>query len=87
MCIPPINWHEIVAPVAAGTVVSLLNKFVFNNPDLYNFVCCQQVNNLEHETMDDKRENSGNTIASVDEVRVHHGVPFAHAVTVPHFTN
>jgi len=81
-----IDWHEIIPPVAAGTIVSLLNKWIFNNPSLYNIACCEQINDFEHEVLDDESDNSGRTIASVDTINPH-GVHAVHATVIPHFTH
>ena len=78
-----INWHEIIPPIAAGTIVSLLNKWILNNPSLFNFNCCQEV---EAEIMDDESDNSGRTAASVDTINPH-GVHFVHTSTIPNFTH
>ena len=80
-----INWHEIAAPIFAGTVVSLLNKCVFNNPSLFAWNCCQEI---EEEIMEDDTDsnNSGQTIASVDTINPH-GVHCVHATTIPTFTH
>ena len=77
-----INWHEIIPPVSAGVIVSLLNKWIFNNQNLLNMTCCQEI---EAEVMDDESDNSGRTIASVDTVNPH--VHVVHASTIPHFTH
>lgn len=79
-----INWHEIIAPVSAGVIVSLLNKCVLNNPSLFTCNCCREI---EEEVMEDDTDsnNSGLTTASVDTINPH--VHFVHTSTIPNFTH
>jgi len=37
----PDSCHEVFVPVSAGIIVSLLNRFILNNP---NFIMCSNTN-------------------------------------------
>ena len=43
----PINWN-IVEPICAGIAVSLINRFIFNNNNLWSS-CCSKPHHEEHE--------------------------------------
>lgn len=79
MIIPHIDLHEVAAPICAGTIVSLLNKYILNNPDIFNCSCFQQFVEMEEVVEDDRHsENSGQTIASVETINPH-GVHYMHS--------
>ena len=59
----PDSCHEVVIPVSAGIIVSLLNRFILNNP---NFTMCSDTNcnqtGEEIEVEEDmEREKSGSS--------------------------
>ncbi len=68
----PENCHEVVVPVSAGIIVSLLNRFILNNP---NFTMCsdsscnQTVEEIKTEDdMSDAKSGSSGAISSTLEV-------------------
>ena len=80
----PDNVHEIIPPIIVGTIVSLLNRFVLNNP---NCTLCQQIVEFEQEMEEKQSDGSGNTTASCTEVQVHHITPHVHFEAIPHLTH
>ncbi len=70
--IVPDSCHEVVVPVSAGIIVSLLNRFILNNP---NFTMCsdsscnQHVEEIEvDEDMSDAKSGSSGAISSTLEI-------------------
>ena len=68
----PDSCHEVVVPVSAGIIVSLLNRFILNNP---NFTMCsdtscnQNVEEIEVEDDEsDAKSGSSGAISSTLEV-------------------
>ena len=63
----PDSCHEVVVPVSAGIIVSLLNRFILNNP---NFTMCSDANcnqNVEEigveDDMSDAKSGSSGAIS------------------------
>ena len=79
----PDSCHEVVIPVSAGIIVSLLNRFILNNP---NFTMCsdsscnQKMEEIEVEDdMSEAKSGSSGAISSTLEVpHTHH---IAHVYT------
>ena len=68
----PENCHEVFVPVSAGIIVSLLNRFILNNP---NFAMCSATscNQTAEETevegeMDREKSGSSGSLSSTLEV-------------------
>ena len=68
----PDSCHEVVVPVSAGIIVSLLNRFILNNP---NFTMCsdsscnQNVEEIDVEDDEsDAKSGSSGAISSTLEV-------------------
>ena len=67
----PENCHEVFVPVSAGIIVSLLNRFILNNP---NFTMCSDTscNQTIEETevegeMEREKSNSSGSLSSTFE--------------------
>ena len=68
----PENCHEVFVPVSAGIIVSLLNRFILNNP---NFTMCSDAscNQTAEETevegeMEREKSGSSGSLSSTLEV-------------------
>ena len=78
--IVPDSCHEVVVPVSAGIIVSLLNRFILNNP---NFTMCSDSScNQTVEEIDVKdemeREKSGSSGSLSSTLEVPHTHHIAH---------
>jgi len=79
----PDNCHEVVVPVSAGIIVSLLNRFILNNP---NFTMCSDTNcnnNVEEIDVDDNMSDakSGSSGAISSTLEIPHSVTHVHTFT------
>ena len=78
----PDSCHEVVVPVSAGIIVSLLNRFILNNP---NFIMCSNTNcnqtveeiEVEDDVSDAKSRSSG-SLSSTLEVPHHTAHAYTH---------
>ncbi len=80
----PDSCHEVVMPVSAGIIVSIINRFILNNP---NFTICsdsscnQNIEEIEVEDdMSDVKSGSSGAISSTLEAP--HSITHVHVV--PH---
>ena len=68
----PDSCHEVVVPVSAGIIVSLLNRFILNNPNFTlcsNTNCNQTVEETEVEgEMDREKSGSSGSLSSTLEM-------------------
>ncbi len=78
----PDSCHEVAIPVSAGIIVSLVNRFILNNP---NFTMCSNTNcnqNVEEievdEDMSDTKSGSSGAISSTLEVPHTHQAVHVH---------
>ena len=76
----PDSCHEVFVPVSAGIIVSLLNRFILNNP---NFTMCsdascnQTIEGTEVEE-DMEREKSGSSGSLSSTLEVPHSNTHVH---------
>ena len=76
----PDSCHEVVVPVSAGIIVSLLNRFILNNP---NFTMCSDsscnrtVEDLEVED-DESDAKSGSCGAISSTLEIPHSTTHVH---------
>ncbi len=68
----PDSRHEVVVPVSAGIIVSLLNRFILNNPNFTicsDSSCTQNVEEIEvDDDMSDAKSGSSGAISSTLEI-------------------
>ena len=79
----PENCHEVIVPVSAGIIVSLLNRFILNNP---NFTMCADTNcneNVEEIDVDDNMSDvkSGSSGAISSTLEIPHNAAHVHTCT------
>jgi len=77
----PENCHEVFVPVSAGIIVSLLNRFILNNP---NFTMCSDTNcnqTIEETEVEGEmeREKSGSSGSLSSTFEVPHGNTHVHS--------
>ncbi len=76
----PENCHEVVVPVSAGIIVSLLNRFILNNPNftMCSDASCNQTVEVEGEM---EREKSGSNGSLSSTLEIPHANHASHVYT------
>ena len=64
----PENCHEVFVPVSAGIIVSLLNRFILNNPTftMCSDTSCNQTVEVEGEMEREKSGSSGSLSSTLE---------------------
>ena len=76
----PDSCHEVVVPVSAGIIVSLLNRFILNKPNFSicsDTSCNQTVEEIEVED-DMEREKSGSSGSLSSTLEIPHSTTHVH---------
>ena len=68
----PENCHEVFVPVSAGIIVSLLNRFILNNPNftMCSDASCNQTVEVEGEMEREKSGSSGSLSSTLEAPHV-----------------